>query len=284
MSATTMSNTMSATANEKKTEEDIEDTSAEDVSKEEDDEAEVEGDAEAEAEVEGDAEVEGEAEEDVVDSDTEAEEDDVVDSDTEAEEDEGEEEGEGEEGEGEKTVKKVSKPAANANTAASKTKRKNIGLEELKTQNASMAVDPSMLSDSDDEEEAQVEDENYLQKFDRELRADYILNFHPESKTHNYEEVKALARVSRDGRGIIIDPLHKTIPFLSKYELTRVLGQRAKQLDSGARSFVQVPLDVIDGYHIALLELNQKKMPFIIKRPLPNGGIEYWNISDLELL
>ena len=282
MSATTMSNTMSATANEKKTEEDIEDTSAEDVSKEEDDEAEVEGDAEAEAEVEGDAEVEGEAEEDVVDSDTEAEEDDVVDSDTEAEEDEGEEEGE--EGEGEKTVKKVSKPAANANTAASKTKRKNIGLEELKTQNASMAVDPSMLSDSDDEEEAQVEDENYLQKFDRELRADYILNFHPESKTHNYEEVKALARVSRDGRGIIIDPLHKTIPFLSKYELTRVLGQRAKQLDSGARSFVQVPLDVIDGYHIALLELNQKKMPFIIKRPLPNGGIEYWNISDLELL
>ena len=282
MSATTMSNTMSATANEKKTEEDIEDTSAEDVSKEEDDEAEAEVEAEAEAEVEGDAEVEGEAEEDVVDSDTEAEEDDVVDSDTEAEEDEGEEEGE--EGEGEKTVKKVSKPAANANTAASKTKRKNIGLEELKTQNASMAVDPSMLSDSDDEEEAQVEDENYLQKFDRELRADYILNFHPESKTHNYEEVKALARVSRDGRGIIIDPLHKTIPFLSKYELTRVLGQRAKQLDSGARSFVQVPLDVIDGYHIALLELNQKKMPFIIKRPLPNGGIEYWNISDLELL
>jgi DNA-directed RNA polymerase subunit K/omega len=273
MSAT-MSKTTSSETNEKQKEsnEDIEEINPS-VSKEEDAEAEAEADVEEEVE---EAEVEVEAEESDTEGDTEAEEEE---EDVEEEEDEDEEGEEGEEGE---TVKKVSKPVIQA--SASKTKRKNIGLDELKTKNASMAVDPSMLSDSDEEDEAHPEDENYLQKFDRELRANYILNFHPESKTHNYEEVKALSRVSRDGRGIIIDPLHKTIPFLSKYELTRVLGQRAKQLDTGARSFVQVPLDVIDGYHIALLELKEKKMPFIIKRPLPNGGIEYWNVSDLELL
>ena len=45
-----------------------------------------------------------------------------------------------------------------------------------------------------------------------------------------------------------------------------------------------MPLNVIDGYLIALLELEQKKLPFIIKRPFPNGGVEYWNVSDLEFL
>jgi hypothetical protein len=36
------------------------------------------------------------------------------------------------------------------------------------------------------------------------------------------------------------------------------------------------------GYLVAKLELEQKKIPFIIKRPLPNGGSEYWKLSDLE--
>jgi len=136
----------------------------------------------------------------------------------------------------------------------------------------------------DDEDDEDDEYDNYLQKFDSEMRDNFILNYHPEARSHNYEEVKALARVSRDGRGIIIDPMHKTLPFLTKYEMTRVLGQRAKQLDSGAKAFVKVPLNVIDGYHIAKLELEQKKIPFIIKRPFPNGGIEYWHVYDLEIL
>ena len=152
----------------------------------------------------------------------------------------------------------------------------NIGIEMLKT-----TKNVPTLNYDDDEDE---DDVNYLQKFDNSMRENFIMDHHPEARTHNYEEVKALSRVSRDGNGIIIDPLHKTIPFLTKYEMTRVIGQRAKQLDSGARAFVKVPLNVVDGYHIALLELEQKKLPFIIKRPYPNGGVEYWNVSDLEIL
>jgi len=140
------------------------------------------------------------------------------------------------------------------------------------------------FEDDEDDDEDDEDDTNYLQKFDSKLRDNFILEHHPEAKTHNYEEVKALSRVSRDGRGIIIDPLHKTIPFLTKYEMTRVIGQRAKQLDNGAKAFVKIPVNVIDGYHIAMLELEQKKMPFIIKRPYPNGGVEYWNVNDLEVL
>jgi DNA-directed RNA polymerase I, II, and III subunit RPABC2 len=132
-------------------------------------------------------------------------------------------------------------------------------------------------SDSDD-------DEDYLQKFNQSMRDDLIMNFHPESKSHNYEEIKQLAKVMRNKNGIIVDELHKTIPILTKYEKTRILGQRAKQIETGAIPLIQVPPNIIDSYLIAKLELAQNKIPFIIRRPLPNGGMEYWYVSDLENL
>ena len=60
--------------------------------------------------------------------------------------------------------------------------------------------------------------------------------------------------------------------------------QRAKQIESGAAPFVAIASNVIDSYIIAEDELKQKKIPFIIRRPIPNGGFEYWNINDLEIL
>ena len=37
-------------------------------------------------------------------------------------------------------------------------------------------------------------------------------------------------------------------------------------------------------YISKIKELEEKKIPFIIKRPLPNGGCEYWKLADLEIL
>ena len=71
---------------------------------------------------------------------------------------------------------------------------------------------------------------------------------------------------------------------MSKYEYTRVLGQRAKQIEGGAKPFVEVEPNIIDSYIIAENELREKKIPFIIKRPLPNGSNEYWKVSDLSIL
>ena len=136
--------------------------------------------------------------------------------------------------------------------------------------------------DFDDDDEEQ--NENYLQKFDKELTKNYILDFHPECLNHNYDEIKSLSVVTRDEHNIIIDPLHKTLPFLTKYEQARVLGQRAKQIECGAKPLVKVPENIIDSYIIAKLELEQKNIPFIIRRPIPNGGSEYWNIKDLEMI
>jgi len=47
---------------------------------------------------------------------------------------------------------------------------------------------------------------------------------------------------------------------------------------------VRVPENVVDSNIIAELELQQKRIPFIIRRPIPNGGCEYWNLRDLEMV
>lgn len=136
-------------------------------------------------------------------------------------------------------------------------------------------------SDSDEEYDDE-EGELYLQKFDKEINDNYILNFHPECALQNYDEILSMIKVIRDKNGIIIDSLHRTIPYLTKFEKARILGQRAKQINSGSTPFVKVPENVIDGYLIAELELKEKRIPFIIRRPMPNGGSEYWSIRDLE--
>lgn len=140
-------------------------------------------------------------------------------------------------------------------------------------------MNDSDLDDDDDEEE-----EDYLKKFDESIQKNIIQDFHPELHAHNYEEVDALCTVVRDENGNIVDPLHRSIPILSRYERARILGERAIQLNAGAEPFVEIPEGMIDGYLIAWEEFKAKKIPFIIQRPMPNGGCEYWRLQDLEVI
>lgn len=142
--------------------------------------------------------------------------------------------------------------------------------------------DTMNFEESDDDDEEMYED--YLHKFDETTRKNIISDFHPEMQSHNSDEIANMCVIVRDGNGTPIDPLHKTIPILTRYEKARALGERAKQINSGAKPFVKVDETIIDGYLIALKELEEKKLPFIVKRPLPNGGCEYWKLSELEIL
>lgn len=73
----------------------------------------------------------------------------------------------------------------------------------------------------------------------------------------------------------------KTLPFLTKYEKARIIGLRTQQLSSGA-----IPMIDTDMYNSALEvaeeELKQRKIPFIIRRVLPNGEIEDWKIEEFK--
>jgi len=153
-------------------------------------------------------------------------------------------------------------------------------VEKPLNQNVEFSDDDSDESDDDEDDE----DENYLQKFKESLKTNVISEHHPELIIQNYEEVDALCTIIRDADGIIDDPLHRTLPFITKYEKAKVLGERAKQLNAGAEPFVEVGEDIVDGYLIALAEFEQKKIPMVVRRPLPNGGSEFWRLADLEVL
>ncbi len=126
-------------------------------------------------------------------------------------------------------------------------------------------------------------DDNY-EKFDEEIKKSYILKKHPEIIQKNYNEIEVLTRIQRNSENMIIDENHQTIPILTKYEKTKVLGMRIKQLNHGSEPYIKTGKNILDSHVIAMEELNQKKLPFIIARPLNKDKTEYWNINDLELL
>jgi DNA-directed RNA polymerase subunit K/omega len=77
------------------------------------------------------------------------------------------------------------------------------------------------------------------------------------------------------------DANHTTYPLLTRYEVTKILSFRASQLANGANPYILVPEGVTSTEQIAKLELKAKRLPYILKRPLPNGNYEFWRLADL---
>lgn len=71
-----------------------------------------------------------------------------------------------------------------------------------------------------------------------------------------------------------------TSPLMTKFEYTRLLGIRAMQISMNAPVMIDVG-NMIDPIKIAKKEMKECKIPLIIKRKLPNGIFENWNICDM---
>ena len=65
-------------------------------------------------------------------------------------------------------------------------------------------------------------------------------------------------------------------PILTRFEKARIMGARALQLSLGAPPFISVPKDTSTSLDIAMKELNERLIPIVIRRVLPNG--DYQNI------
>ena len=144
----------------------------------------------------------------------------------------------------------------------------------------------SMLqNEQDSDEDSSDEEENIIYKnLEEDIDTNILKFYHPETENINYKELLTLSKITKNKKGEIIDPFHKTLPFITQYEKAKILGQRAKQINHGSTPFVDISSNIIDGHTIALMEFNQKKIPFIIRRPLPNGTSEYWKVKDLKII
>jgi len=79
-----------------------------------------------------------------------------------------------------------------------------------------------------------------------------------------------------------------TREYFSKYEYVALLAMRAQQLAEGAKPLVSLEgLKTSDPKFVdkvAEREIEQRKLPFLIRRRMPNGQSEYWSAQELEVM
>ncbi|KAF2461278.1 RNA polymerase, subunit omega/K/RPB6 [Lineolata rhizophorae] len=71
-----------------------------------------------------------------------------------------------------------------------------------------------------------------------------------------------------------------TTPYMTKYERARVLGTRALQISMNAPVLVDIE-GLTDPLQIALRELQERKIPLVVRRYLPDGWYEDWTCEEL---
>jgi len=111
-----------------------------------------------------------------------------------------------------------------------------------------------------------------------------LYKYHPETILDYAEKILPMIPLQEIPALLGQDEKHMSQPFLSVFEKTKILGFRSNQLAQGARPYVVIPEYITSTLDIARMELEQRRLPFIIKRPMPNGTFEYWRLSDLMII
>lgn len=73
---------------------------------------------------------------------------------------------------------------------------------------------------------------------------------------------------------------NSSMNVLTKFEKTKIIGTRMEQIARGATPYVSTK-GLTNIKSIVMKEFEERKIPFIIKRHLPNGVCEYWKLKDL---
>jgi DNA-directed RNA polymerase I, II, and III subunit RPABC2 len=128
-------------------------------------------------------------------------------------------------------------------------------------------IDEQIIDDEDDGLNIIIDDE----EDDEEEDEENIINNDVEFDDEENNERKILEK--------------KTFNYLTKYERCFILGIRIQQIMNNSPIFIKTDiLEVVNPFNIAYEELLQKKLPFKIKRKLPNGNVEIWDLEDLNIL
>jgi DNA-directed RNA polymerase subunit K/omega len=149
-----------------------------------------------------------------------------------------------------------------------------------------MADDNEYMDEIDDEEVIDEDDERTEDVAEKEGKAFQFLNtHHPECRIDYKEDVLLQVQLESYPPDHGKDKRHKSVPYLTIFEKTKILGFRANQLAQGSKPFIlNIPPHVTDVLEIAAMELEQKRLPYILKRPMPDGSFEYVKLSDLMII
>jgi DNA-directed RNA polymerase subunit K/omega len=134
------------------------------------------------------------------------------------------------------------------------------------------------LYKSDEDEEPPSEDE---------FEEDGILGLEKEQEDNVDDLTTPSAKVAKkEPTGvpskIVPSSKRRTRPIMTKFEYSYLISQRAVMIEHD--SPLMIPeTDFVNAIDIAKEETERKVNPIIIVRHLPNGTIEEWKCSELEL-
>lgn len=74
-----------------------------------------------------------------------------------------------------------------------------------------------------------------------------------------------------------------SVRFITIYEKTSIFGLRKQQLVNGANTYLSKKEleDISNIEEIVQKEYELNKLPFMIRRTMPNGVKEYWKLEEL---
>jgi len=155
-----------------------------------------------------------------------------------------------------------------------------------KTNDQKVVVENQKQDNSTDEKPDEVEIDTGLTKALDSYRK---INEIKELTDEEQENLEKKIEIIKDRDIIEVDPPHEpeeypvekgkiTIgpPTLTRFEKARIMGSRALQLSLGAPPFITIPQTANTSLDIAMLELEKRVIPIIIRRVLPNR--DYQNI------
>ncbi|GIX86970.1 DNA-directed RNA polymerases I, II, and III subunit RPABC2 [Caerostris extrusa] len=121
------------------------------------------------------------------------------------------------------------------------------------------------------------EADDFVDKYDEELDDEAL----DEIEQPEEEKFKVLPKASES------EPQkhqkRTTTPFMTKYEMARILGTRALQIAMNAPVNVELEGET-DALQIAMKELKEGKIPICIRRYLPDGSYEDWDADELIIV
>ncbi len=134
------------------------------------------------------------------------------------------------------------------------------------------------MSDNEDANSQGDEGIDYDENFDKEFEEE-----EEEGEESEEKESQILEQGDERRGNAITGEARTTTPFLTKYEKARVIGARALQISKNAPILVSLNPGESDPILIAEKELRESKIPFIIRRFLPDGSYEDWSVRELKL-
>lgn len=128
-------------------------------------------------------------------------------------------------------------------------------------------LDPEVPEDGDDEFNRRGNEEE-----------DHVVIAGDPSANANAQKGPSANRSIKDKK--IPNEERTTTPYMTKYEKARILGTRALQISMNAPVLVDLEGES-DPLQIAIKEMNEKKIPLIVRRYMPDGYYEDWTCEEL---